>query len=114
MATVEIVDLRIRTLIGTKSWERKNKQEILINLTLTYDATKASLSDKLSDALDYEQITNDLIKTVEGSRCLLLEKLADKILGKLKSYKRLQAATLRIDKPQAIPQARHISYRVNL
>ena len=113
MATIDIVDLRVRTIIGTHPWERKNKQELIINLSLEYDATKASRSDKLADAIDYEAIANIVIKIAENSHCLLLEKLSAKIIEKLKSYKDLQKATLRIDKPQALPQARCISYKVS-
>lgn len=113
MTAIEIVDLRVRTIIGTKSWERKNKQEVIINISLDYDARKASHSDKLSDTLDYEQIAKTVIKTVENSSCLLLEKLADRIMGRLKGYKGLQKASLRIDKPQAIPQAQCVSYKTS-
>ncbi len=114
MATIDIVDLRVRAIIGTHPWERKNKQELIINLSLEYNAQKASRTDKLQDALDYERITNAVIRTVEKSRCLLLEKLANKIIVELKAFKDIQRAILRIDKPQAIAQARCISYKVSI
>ena len=113
MATIDIVDLRARALIGTHAWERKNKQELIINLSLDYDASMASRSDKLADALDYEQITKAVLKTVDNSQCLLLEKLAGKIVDKLMAFKGLQKGSLRIDKPQALAQARCISYKIN-
>ncbi len=112
MAIVDIVDLRVRTIIGTHTFERKNKQEIIINLSLEYDANKASRSDNLKDAMDYEHIANVVIRIVENSRCLLLEKLAAKIMDMLKGYKGLQKVSLRIDKPQAIAQARCVSYKI--
>jgi D-erythro-7,8-dihydroneopterin triphosphate epimerase len=114
MATIEIVDLRVRTIIGTNSWERKNKQELIVNITLEYDADKASRSDNLKDALDYEHIAKTVIKTIENSHCLLLEKLAVQVMDQIKRYKGLQNASLRIDKPQAIPEARYVSYKISL
>ena len=114
MAIIDIVDLKVRTIIGTHPWERKNKQELIINLSLEYNAQKASRTDKLQDALDYEQITNTVIRTVEKSRCLLLEKLANKIVLQLKAFKDIQSVIVRIDKPQAIAQARCISYKVSI
>ena len=114
MATIDIVDLRVRTIIGTHSWERKNKQEVVINLSLDYDARKASRSDKLQDTIDYEHIAQIVIRVVENCRCLLLEKLADKIISKLKVCKGLQGISLRIEKPQALAQARCISYKINV
>ncbi len=113
MATIDIVDLKLMAIIGTYAWERKNKQEIIIHLTLDYDSKKASHSDRLEDAIDYEKITKMVIKTVEKSRCQLIEKLANSIIENLKTFKSLQKITLRIDKPQAIPQARSVSYTVS-
>ena len=113
MATIDIVDLKVRTIIGTHPWERKNKQELIINISLDYDSQKASRSDKLQHALDYEQIAKTVVKTAENSRCFLLEKLAAKIIERLKIYKSLQKVSLRIDKPQALAQARCISYRIS-
>ena len=113
MAIIDIVDLRVRTIIGTHPWERKNKQELIINMSLEYDASKASRSDKLSDAIDYEQIAKTVIKTVENSHCLLLEKLAAKVMDQIKSFKGLENVFLQIDKPQALPEARSISYRIH-
>ena len=113
MATIHIVDLRVRTIIGTHSFERKNKQELIINISLDYDAQKASRSDNLKDAIDYEHIAKAVIKMVENARCLLLEKLAAKVMAKLKTYKGLQKVSLRIDKPQALGQASCISYTIN-
>jgi D-erythro-7,8-dihydroneopterin triphosphate epimerase len=113
MAVIEIVDLKVRAIIGTKSFERTNKQELIINISLEYDAQKASRTDSIKDALDYEHIVQNVIKTVENSHCLLLEKLAAKVMAKLKGYSTLQKATLRIDKPQAIPEAKSVSYQIS-
>ena len=112
MATIDIVDLRVRTIIGTHPWERKNKQELTINLSFDYDSQKASRSDNLKDAVDYEQIAKIVIKLSEESKCFLIEKLADKIITKLKSFKGLQKISLRIDKPQALAEARMVSYKI--
>ena len=114
MAIIDIVDLRVRAIIGTHPWERKNKQELIINISLGYDAKKASRSDNLKDAIDYEHIAKTVIKTVENSRCLLLEKLAAQVVDKLKSYRNLQNVSLRIDKPQALAEARCISYKIRI
>ena len=113
MAIINIVDLRVRTIIGTHSFERKNKQELIINISLEYDARKASRSDNLKDAIDYEHIAKAVIKTVENSRCLLLEKLAARVMDTLKGYQGLQNVSLRIDKPHALEQARCISYTIS-
>lgn len=110
---IRINDLKVRALIGAYSWERVNKQEIVINITIEYDASKASRSDKLKDALNYESVAAKTIKTAESSRYALLEKLVHKLLEGVMSDKRVQAAHVRVDKPQAIPQARCVSFELS-
>ena len=113
MATIRINDLKVRALIGAYSWEKVNKQELIINITIEYDASKACLSDKLKDALNYESVATKAIKTAERSRYALLEKLTSKLLAGVMSDRRVQAAYVRVDKPQAIPEARCVSFELS-
>jgi len=113
MAIIRINDLRVRALIGAYSWERVNKQELVINITIEYDAAKACSTDKLKDALDYESVATKAIKTVERSRYTLLEKLVHKLLAGIISDQRVVAAYVRIDKPQALSQARCVSFELS-
>jgi FolB domain-containing protein len=107
MAVIRIIDLKARAVIGTHPWERKNAQEIIINITIDYDAAKASKSDKLKDALNYEAVANSVLRLVERSSCLLLEKLTAKVLDIV-----IECAVVRIDKPQAIAQAKAVSFEL--
>ena len=110
MATIRVNDLKLRAIIGTHPWERKNKQDIILNITLEYDAAKASKSDRLADALDYEALTANVIKTVGRSRYQLLEKLTAKILEVVSVDPKVARASVRIDKPHAIGEARSVSF----
>lgn len=112
MATIRIVDLKCRAIIGTHPWERKNRQDVVIQMSLEYDASKASQSDQLKDALDYEKISQQIIRLVEKSQHQLLEKLAGKILKLVLTDKRVMIAKVRIEKPHAIEQARHVSFEM--
>ncbi len=100
-------------MIGAYSWEKVNKQELVINITIEYDASKACLSDKLKDALNYESVSVKVIKTVERSRYTLLEKLASKLLAGIMSDRRVQAAHVRVEKPQAVAQARSVAFELS-
>jgi D-erythro-7,8-dihydroneopterin triphosphate epimerase len=113
MAVIRINDLKIRTLIGAYPWEKVNKQELVINITMEYDASKACLSDKLKDALNYDSVAAKAIKIAERSHHTLLEKLASKLLAGIMSDRRVLAAHVRVDKPQALPQARCVSFELS-
>lgn len=113
MATIHIVDLKARAIIGTHPWERKNKQDVIITVRIDYDADKASKTDRLGDALDYERISQSILRIVEGSKCFLLEKLTDKVLQGILRAPKVQKASVRIDKPHALALARYVSYEVS-
>lgn len=113
MALIRINDLKVRTLIGAYSWERINKQELILNITIEYDAAKACRSDRLKDALNYESVATKAAKTAESSKYTLIEKLASKLLEGIMSDKRVITAYVRIDKPQALAQARSVAFELS-
>src|SRR5438105_2989824 len=110
MAIIRINDLKARTIIGTHSWERANKQDVLINIVIEYDASKASKSGSLKDALDYEAVAAKVVKMVERSRYLLLEKLTAQLLKGIMADQRVKHASVRLEKPHAIAQAKSVSF----
>jgi len=113
MAIIRINDLKVRTLIGAYSWERVNKQELVINMAIEYDASKACFSDKLKDALNYESVAAKAVKTAQRSRYALLEKLTARLLAGVMSDRRVQAAYVRVDKAHALPLARCVSFELS-
>ena len=113
MATIRINDLRLRALIGTHPWERKNKQDLILNLAICYNDSKGSKSYSLKDALDYEALADRVSRAVEHSRYYLLEKLAAKALDVVVTADpRVTGAWVRIDKPHAIGEARSVSFEL--
>ncbi len=113
MALIRIQDLNVRALIGAHSWERTNRQDLVVNITIEYDASKASKSDQLKDALDYDALTNQVVRTIERSRYQLLEKLAFKLLEGIMKDRRILSAVVRLDKPHAIAAAKCVSFEIS-
>lgn len=113
MAIVRITNLKLRTIIGANDWERKIKQDVVINISFEYDASKAIKSDKLEDAVDYKTITKKIIKAVEASDFELIEKMAAMVLNIVLEEKKVKEATVRIDKPQALRFAESVSIELH-
>ncbi len=76
---IQIKNLLLRTIIGINEEERRNRQDVLINLTLFADTRPAGKSDEIADAVNYRTITKRIIALVEGSRFYLVEKMAAEI-----------------------------------
>jgi len=109
MATINIKNLRLQTLIGIFDWEREAKQEVIINAQMDYDATDAIQSDTIEEALDYKTITKEIVAAVEESEFFLLEKLTNHVLQLIMSHDRVETATVTIDKPGALSHAESVS-----
>ena len=109
MATIRITDLSLKTIIGIFDWERKQKQEVVINVELEFNASKAVKSDRVKDTVDYKAITKKIIGHVEASKYFLLEKMSDSVLKIVLEDSKVKWARVRIDKPGALRFARSVS-----
>lgn len=101
-ATIRIKNLRLRTYIGIKDDEIKNKQDVVVNVVIHYDGARATDSDQIDDALNYKVITKAIIKLVEDNRFYLLEKLTADILDIAAEHSWVKFAQVEVDKPHAL------------
>ena len=70
IAKIHIQDLRLRTYIGINDDEKKNQQDVVINIRIHYHAEKAVSFNVIDEALNYRTITKKVIKHVESNRFL--------------------------------------------
>ena len=109
MAIIRITNLKLRTIIGIHDWEQEHKQDVVLNITIHFDAQQACASDNIKDAVDYKAITKKIIQEVEASRFFLLERLADRVLAIVMNSPRVENAAVRVDKPFALRFADSVS-----
>ncbi len=109
MAIIRITDLKLKAIIGIYDWERKLKQDVIINLELTFNSSKAAKSDNIKDTVDYKSLKKRIIALVESSKFFLLEKLVEQVLNLIMEDPKILKATVRIDKPKALRFASSVS-----
>ena len=109
---IYIRDLHLRCIIGIYDEERRDKQDVVINIVLDTDLRAAGKSDDLADTADYKAIKKNVIAIVEGSSCLLIEHLAERIAEVCLADKRIERATVTVDKPAALRFARSVAVEV--
>ena len=109
LATIRIKDLRLRTHIGIKEDEIKNRQDVVINATIRYRAARAVQFNHIEQALNYRTISKHVIAHVEENRFLLLERMTREVLDIIMSYEQVLAAQVEIDKPHALRFADSVS-----
>ncbi len=113
-ATIRITDLRLRTIVGFNEWERKEKQDVVVNASLDFDPSAAIQSDRVEDSVDYKQVKTRIIALVENSEFFLLEKLTHEVLMEIMSDPKVLGATIRIGKPHALRFAKSASVEMSL
>lgn len=113
MDTITIRDLALRTIIGIYPEERKEKQDILVNITLEVDLKKAGTSDNITDTVDYKTLKKEIVKMVDKSAYNLIESLAENIATICLTEKKVNRALITIDKPGALRFARSVAVTVD-
>ena len=107
-----IKDLLLRTIIGINPEERRNRQDVLINIVLYADTRAAGVSDDIADAINYRTITKQVIELVENSQFYLVEKLAAEIAAICLQDERVDKARVRLEKPGALRFARSVGIEI--
>jgi dihydroneopterin aldolase/D-erythro-7,8-dihydroneopterin triphosphate epimerase len=109
---IHIKDLHLRAIIGINDEERRDRQDVLINIILHVDLRAAGASDSIEQAVNYRTITKRIIGLVEGSRFYLVEKLAAEIAVICLADARVERAAVRVEKPGALRFARSVGVEI--
>lgn len=102
MDKIFIRDLALRCIIGIYPEERREKQDVVINVEMHADLRKAGRSDDLNDTVDYKSIKKAILKLVEKSGFQLIESLAENIADIALADDKVQTVIVTIDKPGAL------------
>lgn len=109
---IQVNDLLLRAIIGINEEERRNRQDVLINITLFADTRPAGASDDIADAVNYRTVTKRIISMVESSRFFLVEKMAAEIARLCFEDARVERVRVRIEKPGALRFARSVGVEI--
>jgi D-erythro-7,8-dihydroneopterin triphosphate epimerase len=112
-ATIRIKNLRLRTYIGFNDDEIQNKQDVVVNAVIKYDAQRAAESDQVENALNYKTVTKAIIRLVEHNRFYLLEKLTSDILALAADHPWVSWAEVEVDKPHALRFSDSVSLSIS-
>ena len=106
---IQIKNLRLRTIIGVQDWERKDKQDVILNISMDFDGQPAVKTDRLEDTVDYRAVTKRVIQTVEETSPFLLDSLAARVSEVIMEDERVYRVSVEIDKPHALRFADSVS-----
>jgi FolB domain-containing protein len=112
MDQIIIKDLLVRGIIGINEDERKNPQDILINIIMFTDTHKASQSDSISDCVNYRTITKKIMSFVEKSQRFTVEALANDVARLCIEDPLVDKVRVRVEKPGAVRFTRSVGVEI--
>ena len=107
-----ITDLTARCILGVSEEERREKQEVVINVALVADLSAAAASDRFEDTLDYRALKKTILSLVEASEYYLLEALTERVADLCLEDPRVQQVTVKVEKSSALRFARSVAVEV--
>lgn len=112
MDRILIKDLMARCIIGVNESERRERQDVVINIVLYADLRAAGRSDDFADTIDYRAIKKSVVQMVEESEFYLIEALAERTAEICLENPGVVKAKVRVEKPSALRFARSVGVEI--
>jgi FolB domain-containing protein len=107
-----IKDLLVRGVIGIRDWEREKPQDILINIAVFSDTTRAAESDNIEDCVDYSALSKKVQAHAETVKRLTVEALANDLAKLCLEQKGVKKVIVRVEKPGAVRFAKSVGVEI--
>jgi dihydroneopterin aldolase/D-erythro-7,8-dihydroneopterin triphosphate epimerase len=109
---IYIRDLKLRCILGIYDEERREKQDVVINITMWGNFSRACESDNLDDTVDYKMVKKKILALVENSDFFLVERLAQAIADICLAPEAIVQAQVTVDKPGALRFAQSVALEI--
>ncbi|MEL7591375.1 MAG: dihydroneopterin aldolase [Anaerolineaceae bacterium] len=112
MDEIFIEDLLIRSVIGITDREREQPQDILVNITIYTDTTKAGESDDVNDSVNYRSVAKSVLAHTEKVNRFTVEALAEDIAKICLEYPDIFGVKVHVAKPGAVRFSRSVGVSI--
>ena len=102
MERIFLSEMKIETTVGIWEWEKRIKQQVIIDIEMSADIKKAAASDQIEDTLNYKAVAKSVRKLVEESSFQLVETMAEKISELVIGEHNVSWVRVKVNKPGAI------------
>ncbi len=107
-----ISDLVVRGILGVHASERETPRQIVINLDLFTDLTRAGVSDDLADCIDYQLVAEKITAHTQSARRFTVEALAADIARIGLAEPGVSRVRVRVEKPGAVASCRSVGVEI--
>ncbi len=110
--TIYIEQLKIDCIVGVNDWERNIRRQVILDLKLETDVTKAAEKDTIEDAIDYKTVSDRVTSFVQSSSYLLIETLAEYVADLVLTEFPVSRISLKLSKPGAVSNAKNVGVSI--
>jgi FolB domain-containing protein len=114
LGRVFISDLKVQGILGVNDWERTTPREIVINLEIVTDVTRAGGSDDIADCIDYQKVAEKVSAHAARIERFTVEALATDLARIVLAEPRVDRVRVRVEKPGAVQSCRSVGVEVEL
>jgi dihydroneopterin aldolase len=101
MGVVRVMGLKFSAAHGVHPEEKTIPQAFEVDVEVAMDLSRSAADDRLEDTVDYGRIASAVREVMEGESCSLLERLAGKIVERIRVLAPGGEVTVRVRKPGA-------------
>jgi FolB domain-containing protein len=112
MDTVFIKNLLVRGIIGVNDWERREAQDILINIEVRTDTGPAARADDVEQSVNYRTLAKKIQVHAATAARFTVEALAEDIAGLCLDEAGAAAVLVRVEKPGAVRFAESVGVEI--
>jgi 7,8-dihydroneopterin aldolase/epimerase/oxygenase len=109
---VFIRDLEIMASIGVFEVEHRYEQRIVVSIELEVADTYDGRSERLADVVDYSVVVAKIEAIAHAGHVKLIETLAERFAVECLIDVRVEAARVRIEKPDIMPNCRSVGIEI--
>ena len=98
--------------LGVEDWERRDRQDVLVDYAIESDLAPAGKTDRLDDSLNYRSVNKAVLALADGEKVHTVERLAHLIAETVLAFPGAKAVTVRVAKPGALRFAENVAVEI--
>ncbi|MPM38766.1 Dihydroneopterin aldolase [bioreactor metagenome] len=112
MDQIFVNDLLIRGVIGISEKEREQPQDILVNVVISADISKAGETDYVDDSVNYRTVAKKILAHVEKVQRYTVEALATDIARLVLAEPQVVSVRVKVEKPGAVRFSKSVGVEI--
>jgi len=112
MDKIFIKNLQVHGILGIHPHEQRAPQRILISVKVTVNITQAAAKDDILQSINYSTLAKEIVRFIKSHQFRTIEALIEALAGQILINDRVESIWLRIEKPDAVPEAETVGVEI--